>query len=158
VLGDECTLLVLRDLAALKALPEAVVGFSLTTADDGLAAVLEPGAPSPSRRLAALRALARAGIRTWVFVAPVIPGLKDTPEELAKVFRAARTAGAREVELDPFNFYPSAVSQVRRLLDRPDQKTAFENACRDPGAFRRSVRQRLPGQVRRCLRGEGALR
>lgn len=145
--------LVLRDVAPLRALPRALVGFSITTVDDDLAALLEPGAPPPSNRLAALGELARAGIATWVFVAPVIPGLTDAPEDLAKVFRAARAAGAREVELDPFNFYPSAVSQVRELIDRwrPGHKAAFANACRDPGAFRRSVRQSLPARIRRSL-------
>ncbi len=144
--------LVRRDLPLLKALKGAVVGFSLTTADDSLAELLEPGAPPPSRRLSALRDLAQAGIRTWVFVAPVIPGLTDAPEELAKIFRAARAAGARAVELDPFNFYPAAVSRVRELIHRPDQRAAFESACRDPKAFRRSVRQTLSAEIRRCPR------
>ncbi|HUW65228.1 MAG TPA: radical SAM protein [Spirochaetia bacterium] len=145
--------LVLRDLALLRSLPEAVVGFSITTVDDDLAVLLEPGAPPPSRRLAALRSLARAGIRTWVFVAPVIPGLNDAPEDLVKVSRAARAAGALEVEFDPFNFYPLAVSQVRELINRhlPGQSGAFEKACRDPAAFRRGVRQDLPAEIRNSL-------
>lgn len=145
--------LVLRDLALLRSLPETVVGFSITTVDDGLAALLEPGAPSPSRRLAALRDLAHAGIRTWVFVAPVIPGLNDAPEDLIAIYRAARAAGASEVEFDPFNFYPLAVRQVRELIDRcrPGHRTAFEKACREPGAFRRSMRQSLPAETLRFV-------
>src|SRR5512136_90012 len=49
--------LVLRDLDLLKQISQiyAAVTFTITTSDDDLAKKLEPGAPSPSRRLAAMR-------------------------------------------------------------------------------------------------------
>jgi len=143
--------LVLRDVALLRALPRAAVGFSLTTVDDGLASLLEPGAPSPSRRLAALRELARAGVPTWVFVAPVIPGVNDAAESLARIVQAARVAGTRDVAFDPFNFYPSAVSRVRALIDRPAERAVFDRACRNPAAWRRELRRSVWTRVRSCL-------
>jgi DNA repair photolyase len=47
----------------------------------------------PSRRLAAVETLARAGVPVNVMVAPIIPGLTD--EEMPAILRAARTAGAQ---------------------------------------------------------------
>lgn len=130
--------LVTRDLDLLREIPGAEVGFTITTIDDRLARLLEPGAPPPSRRLAALEKLAAAGIPTWVFVAPVIPGLTDAPEDLEAVVKEAKRAGAGEVHFDPLNFYPSAVANLKSLLDKhwPHLKTTFENAARIPNAFK----------------------
>ncbi len=69
------------------------VGVSVTTLDAGLARRLEPRAPAPARRLAAIRALAAAGVPVRVMVAPLIPVL--TEPELEAILEAARDAGAR---------------------------------------------------------------
>ncbi|WP_406676615.1 SPL family radical SAM protein [Moorella sp. ACPs] len=138
--------LVIRDAGFLKAMPAAEVGFTITTLNDRLARLLEPGAPSPSRRLAALEKLSAAGIKTWVFVAPVIPGLTDAPEDLAAITQAAARAGAQEVDFDPLNFYPAAVASIRELISRywPRAKSVFEHACRDPAAYRQRLYRNWP--------------
>lgn len=130
--------LVVRDVDLLSRLPRASVGFSLTVADDALARLLEPGAPPTSARLAALASLSRAGVQTWAFIAPVIPGLGDTAENLARLVRAAYAAGAQQVSFDPLNFYPTAVANLERLLARhfPRRLDAFRAARRDPAAYR----------------------
>ena len=69
------------------------VGISVTTLDADLARRLEPRAPAPARRLAAIRALAAAGVPVRVMVAPLIPVLTD--HELERILEAARDAGAR---------------------------------------------------------------
>jgi DNA repair photolyase len=140
--------LVVRDLDLISCLPRVSVGFSLTAADDALARLLEPGAPPTSCRLRALQALARRGVCTWIFVAPVIPGLTDTPENLSRLIRAAYAAGAQSVSYDPLNPYPSAVTNLERLLGRhfPRRLEAFRAALRDPGAYRRRLR-RLWNQI-----------
>lgn len=88
--------LVERDIDLLQRLAaaEAVQVFlSITTLDVALARRLEPRAPAPQRRLATLRALADAGIRCGVMVAPVIPGLNDA--ELESILEAVAGTGAR---------------------------------------------------------------
>jgi DNA repair photolyase len=65
---------------------------SITTLDRDLARVMEPRAATPERRLAALRALTRAGVPTVVMFAPVIPGLND--HEMETVLRRSAEAGA----------------------------------------------------------------
>jgi len=65
--------LVTRDVNILRAAPQVSVGFSITTDDDRVRAVLEPRAPTIGARLKALRTLHEAGLNTWVFVAPMLP-------------------------------------------------------------------------------------
>ncbi|MBN2201242.1 radical SAM protein [bacterium] len=69
--------LVLRDCDILKRFGKnrIEVGFSINTADETVRMAFEPGAPPVSDRLDALRLLHNAGIATWVFIAPVLPGL-----------------------------------------------------------------------------------
>lgn len=83
---------VLADLARHQA---AGVYLSVTTLDVELAKRLEPRASPPSRRLAAVRALAAAGVPVGVLVAPIIPGLTD--HEGPAILAAAAEAGASYV-------------------------------------------------------------
>ncbi len=88
---------VLRDLDILRKLAArnlVRVHLSVTTLDAGLARVMEPRAATPSRRLAAVAALAREGVPVSVLAAPMIPGLNDA--ELENILEAAAKAGARE--------------------------------------------------------------
>ncbi len=88
---------VLRDLDILKRLAArnlVRVHLSVTTLDAALARVMEPRAATPSRRLAAVSALAREGVPVSVLAAPMIPGLNDA--EMESIIEAAAKAGARE--------------------------------------------------------------
>src|ERR1700732_4960918 len=51
------------------------VALSVTTLDAKLARVMEPRAPTPTRRLDALRELGKAGIPTRVMTAPIVPAI-----------------------------------------------------------------------------------
>src|SRR5687768_13752511 len=79
----------LSDLARHRAVAVAV---SLTTLDADLARTMEPRTSTPSRRLAAIEALAAAGIPVGVNVAPIIPGLTDS--EVPAILKAAAKARA----------------------------------------------------------------
>jgi DNA repair photolyase len=82
------------DLMAQLARYNAVaVIISITTLDPQLARRMEPRASMPSKRLAAIEALAQAGIPVGVNVAPIIPGLTDT--ETPAILKAAVQAGAQ---------------------------------------------------------------
>jgi DNA repair photolyase len=82
--------LVLRDLDLLRQIPHAVVSFTVTTADDALAALVEPLAPPPSARLRALRLLAEVGIETRIALMPVLPFIEDSEENVRTIVEAAR--------------------------------------------------------------------
>ncbi|MFY9829401.1 MAG: radical SAM protein, partial [Rhodoplanes sp.] len=86
--------LILRDLDILSRMAKrrlVRVAVSVTTLDPQLARTMEPRAPTPPRRLAALRGLAAAGVPTSVMVAPVIPAINDA--EIERILDAAAAAG-----------------------------------------------------------------
>jgi DNA repair photolyase len=87
--------LVERDVALIADLSRVVgarVTLSIPYFDKDLARAIEPGAPTPARRLRAMRTLHDAGVPVGVNVAPVIPGVND--REIPNVLKAAREAGA----------------------------------------------------------------
>ena len=75
--------LVLRDIDILKEGRNFEVGLSVTTADDSIRKLFEPNAPSIKDRITALDMLHRSGIRTYVMIAPMLPGAEDLAEILA---------------------------------------------------------------------------
>jgi DNA repair photolyase len=89
--------LILRDrelLAALAQGPGVTVYFTITTLDPDCWRVIEPGTPSPHKRLEVLRRLSEAGIPCGVFLAPILPGITDSSESIEAVAAAARDHGA----------------------------------------------------------------
>jgi DNA repair photolyase len=88
--------LVLRDVDTLQQISDvhALVSFSVTTADDKLARKVEPGAPRPSRRFAAMRKLAKRGILTGVLLMPLLPFIQDNEETIRQIVEQAADSGA----------------------------------------------------------------
>jgi len=66
--------LVLRDVELFKKAHKIEVGLSVTTGDEGVRQLFEPGAPSIRERIKALEELHLAGIRTYAMIAPMLPG------------------------------------------------------------------------------------
>jgi DNA repair photolyase len=74
--------LVLRDIDILQKGKDFEVGLSITTTDDGIRKLFEPNAPPIKERVKALDELHRAGIRTFVMIAPILPGSESLAEVL----------------------------------------------------------------------------
>jgi DNA repair photolyase len=92
--------LVLRDIALLQRISRgstAAVSLSITTIDDTLARRIEPGAPPPSERFLALRALTDAGIETRVALMPVLPFLEDSPDNVRAIVERAKECGVHAI-------------------------------------------------------------
>ena len=90
--------LITRDIDVLSSIQRSmpvICKLTLTTCSDPLAAKLEPRAPSPSRRLAALERLSRAGLFTGVLMMPILPFLEDSPDNIRQIVDRAADAGAR---------------------------------------------------------------
>jgi DNA repair photolyase len=90
---------ILRDrdlLARIARTADLWVNCSLISLDAALLRRIEPRAPRPDRRLAAMRALSGEGIRARLFLMPVLPALTDGEAGLRDLLAAARAAGARE--------------------------------------------------------------
>lgn len=73
--------LVLRDIDLFQQFENIQVGLTISTDREDIRQIFEPAAPPIPSRLAALRQLHEQGIRTWVFIGPILP---MDPQRLAR--------------------------------------------------------------------------
>ena len=71
--------LVLRDIEILRRVSDVEVGFTITTADERMRKIFEPGAPPMAKRIEALEKLHGSGIKTFAMIAPLLPGAEGLP-------------------------------------------------------------------------------
>ncbi|MCU0853050.1 MAG: hypothetical protein MUC90_07370, partial [Thermoplasmata archaeon] len=110
--------LVLRDIDILVGWKEAEVGLSLGCIDDKVTSVVEPGAPSPSRRLAVAAELVRRGVDTYVMAAPILPGLCDSGPAIERLVSGVAGAGVRRIMWDGYNPKPIASKRFGAALEK----------------------------------------
>ena len=123
--------MVVRDLDVLvEAASRAEVGvvFSVPTLDEEVWRRTEPGTPPPRRRLEALSKLVAAGVKAGVGMAPILPGISDSPEQLEQVVRAAREAGATSVWANVLYLKPGTREHFLEALaaDWPEELDRYE--------------------------------
>ena len=90
--------LIVRDIDLYQSIQThspVICKITVTTVDEELAAKVEPRAPSPARRLEAIRKLAEAGLFCGVLLMPVLPFLEDRPEQVLSVVDRSADAGAK---------------------------------------------------------------
>lgn len=90
--------LVRRDVDVLRELDleaSVQVSFSVGSIDDQVWKETEPGAPRPMARLEAMQFLVENGINAGVSMAPILPGISDSPESIEAVVEAAASHGAQ---------------------------------------------------------------
>ena len=96
--------LILRDIDLLQRISannSLTVHFTITTPDAALARKLEPRAPRPDLRFAAVHRLREQGIAAGVFCSPVMPGINDAPRQIDRMARLASEAGALFFSANP---------------------------------------------------------
>jgi DNA repair photolyase len=158
--GNPCSVLtksplLLRDLPLMKQIAERTefsAALSVPTLDERAWRATEPHSPSPRARLEAVAELTRAGIRTGVLVAPLMPGINDAPEQVAPILELASEAGAAYVSgialhlrgevRDLFfewlrSHRPDLVDRYRRLYQRgayahPDERRRLSQLVKGP--------------------------
>ncbi len=88
--------LVVRDIDLLAEISKiyAAVSLTITTYNDKLARILEPGAVISSERFKALAILSGKGIYCGVILSPVLPYITDSEENIAEIVRRAKESGA----------------------------------------------------------------
>lgn len=132
--------LVARDvelLADLARTAKVRVSFTITTVDQDLWRLVEPGTPPPLSRLRVMARLAEAGVQCGVNLAPVLPGLTDSDDAIAAVASAARDHGASSFWASPLRLAPLVKEHyfafvARTFPDRPDLLHRYQRAY--PGA------------------------
>ncbi|MDD5557418.1 MAG: radical SAM protein [bacterium] len=140
--------LVTRDIDLLRRCREPSVTFTIVTADERAARCLEPGASPVGERIRALERLARAGVRTGVFIAPVIPYV--TERRLEGLLAALARAGVREVGVDDLHYADRIASRLLPAL-RAWSDEAARRYLRTP----RNYTQHLGRYVLQCCRALG---
>ncbi|MBU3078244.1 PA0069 family radical SAM protein [Sphingomonas quercus] len=139
---------VLRDLdllAPMAAKGLVAVAISVTSLTPRVAMTLEPRAPHPEKRLAAVRALADAGVPAFVNIAPIIPAITDS--EVEAIIARAAEAGATNISYIPVRLPWEVAPLFRAWLDahfpeRAGKVMAIIQSLRggrdnDPGFFSR---------------------
>ena len=100
--------LILRDLDIIERFEEVEVGLTLTTDDERMARMFEPGASPVGERIAALEKIHSRGIRTFAFVGPLLPG---GPEGLI----SALAGRVDRVLVDRMNYLETVIGLYREL-------------------------------------------
>ena len=112
---------VLDDLDLLQRISQQsslFVNLSVTTLRPRLARAIEPRAPRPDLRLAAVRRLRDAGVMAGVFAMPVLPGLTDGEAELDALARASGEAGAQWFGARAVFLMSSSLKQFLPFLEK----------------------------------------
>jgi DNA repair photolyase len=111
--------LILRDLELLEQaarVTEVATAVSIGFTDRRLWRDVEPGTPAPDKRLEVCRTLNEHGIPCAVLMAPVLPFLSDSPEQLRETVRAIAAAGATSVTPLVLHLRPGAREWYMRWL------------------------------------------
>ena len=131
--------LVLRDLPILEQaarVTDVSTAVSVGFTDQDLWRGVEPGTPSPGKRLEVCRTLTDHGIPCNVLMAPVLPYLSDSPEQLRAAVRAIAASGATSVTPLVLHLRPGARQWFLQWLaqQHPDLVRRYEALYRD-GAY-----------------------
>ncbi|MFZ2056573.1 MAG: radical SAM protein [Acidimicrobiales bacterium] len=145
--------LVLRDLALLVEAARRTrvrLALSIGTIDRDVWRLTEPGAPSPEKRLEAVARLNEAGVRCGVLIAPVLPGLSDSDDQLRAVTQACLEAGAVSVTPSALHLRPGVREHYLGWLSRarPELVAPCVERFRKGSYQPRAEQQRIADVVR----------
>jgi DNA repair photolyase len=133
------------------------IGISLALLDPELQATLEPGTPSPKSRLGLIRKIRAAGLPCGVFVAPLLPHLTDSLEQLTELFGVLADAGATGVSGIPLHLRPGAKEWFLRWLSlqRADLVPVYQRLYRRSAYLPSDYRDIVSDRIREARRTVG---
>jgi DNA repair photolyase len=140
--------LVLRDIPLLKQIAERTsitANLSVPTLDEKAWRATEPHTPNPRARLEAVAELNRAGIPCGILIAPLMPGINDSPEQVDEILQIAHEAGAVHVTGIPLHLR----GEVRQIFfewleaHRPDLIPRYQELYRRGAYMNKDEQARL---------------
>jgi DNA repair photolyase len=140
--------LLLRDLALMLQIAERAsfsACLSIPTLDEKAWRASEPHTPHPRARLEAVAELNRAGIPTGVLIAPLMPGINDSPAQVEELLDLVTQAGATSVSGIALHLR----GEVRQVFmgwlheQRPDLVPRYERLYRSGAYAPQAERKRL---------------
>ncbi|MGA5301452.1 intein-containing Rv2578c family radical SAM protein [Nucisporomicrobium flavum] len=152
--------LILRDLKLLEQAASVTrVGLSVSVGfvDENTWRTVEPGTPSPRRRLDAVRRLTDAGFAVSVLMAPILPGLTDTDESIDETVAAIAASGATSVTPLALHLRPGAREWYAAWLTRehPALAPRYRELYRGGSYLPQSFQNEITARVRLAARRHG---
>lgn len=142
--------LILRDLDLYKEL-KGEMGITVTSVNDDISRTLEPGAPLPGRRIAALSRMADQGLNAYALVGPLLPLL--TERDVDEMVEALSSTGIKWVMLDRFRPRPGMFDDIARRPGGEGIADRLEKAHRaeDYRGLESLVRRKFTEKGIRCV-------
>ena len=145
--------LVLRDFDLFMGHP-VQVGVTVTTLDERLKELWEPGTASAEERFAVIDAARRAGLQTSVMYGPLLPFLSDSQASIAALLDRAADLGIDRIWVDAMNPRPRVWPAVAELLREkfPELVPAYRKILFDPSSramYKKELRSRIDDAARR---------
>jgi DNA repair photolyase len=144
--------LVCRDIGLLKQVSQRhtmSVYVSLISVDPDITQLFEARSPIPHARLRALARLSTAGIRAGLIVAPILPGITDTVDQIRVLLRTGRDMGAQFVYPSTLRLYPGVRQRFLPILERhfpaltPRYRAVYRDGWDAADAYCRAVHRRF---------------
>jgi DNA repair photolyase len=152
--------LVVRDADVLRRIAErnkVYVNVTVTTLDYRLAHLLEPRAPRPDLRLAAVRELNRAGVPAGVICAPVVPGITDGVRELDALVKATKEHEGHYIFANPLFLKPCSAKVFMPFLEQefPHLVAKYRERFSDKAFVSAAYRKRISELMRKLRQKYG---
>jgi len=112
--------LILRDLDIFKEMPHLEIGMTITTYDEKIRRIFEPGASSIKSRVSALKEISEKGIDTFVFLGPILPYI--TRKTLLPLLNMILSSGIKYLYIDKMNYIKSNLGNLSKALKQIDPK------------------------------------
>jgi DNA repair photolyase len=146
--------LLLRDIELMKQVHEAAgfaANLSIPTLDERAWRASEPHTPHPRKRIEAVAELNRAGIPTGVLIAPLMPGINDSPEQVEKILELCGEAGATNIGGIPLHLRGEVRDIFMEWLRsyRPDLLPRYEDLYARGAYVNKAERERIQALLRR---------
>ncbi len=159
--------MILRDLELICQAAEVTdVGLAVSVGctDQVLWRDIEPGTPSPQRRLEVCAAFAAAGLPCAVLMGPIVPFLSDSPEQLDDTVRQIAAAGAASVSPIVLHLRPGAREWFFQWLGKrhpgllPRYRGLYGQGAYASAAYQRQVTEHVRALAQKYRVGAGAPR
>jgi DNA repair photolyase len=133
------------------------MGVSIALIDESIHAALEPGTPTPRARLDLVRAIVQAGLPCQVLVAPILPMITDSDEQIDAVLGLIADAGATGATVFALHLRPGAREWFMQYLGRhhPELIDAYAELYQNGSYVTRSYATDLARRSSVLLRKHG---
>lgn len=110
--------LVLRDLDIIQKFSKKEVGFTITTLNEEARKKYEPFSSSTEEKLSALEEIADKGIKTWVFLGPIMPYITDRENDLERLIKKLSEIKVESVMIDKLRIKPGIWEKVMKFISK----------------------------------------